>query len=123
VGARLLKTLLLSFEKKYGRGRLEALWKERPMPLSLEYLAEPNNFVSLDFLELLCDELVRGSGDPDYMTHAGRNIATPGGARLRPTSSCAASARRGWPTARRWRPRPPTTAPASSASRPAPPGR
>ena len=77
VGARLLKTLLLSFEKKYGRERLEALWRERPMPLSLEYLAEPNHFVSLDFLELLCDELVRGSGDPDFMTNAGRNIATP----------------------------------------------
>ncbi|MDP3156653.1 MAG: ATP-binding protein [Archangium sp.] len=77
VGARLLKTFLLSFEKRYGRARLEALWAERPMPLSLEYLAGPNNFVSLDFLELLLDELVRGSGDPDFMIFAASNIATP----------------------------------------------
>ncbi len=77
VGARLLKTFLLSFEKRYGRARLEALWAERPMPLSLEYLAGPNNFVSLDFLELLLDELVRGSGDPDFMGFAASNIATP----------------------------------------------
>ena len=77
VGARLLKTFLLSFEKRYGRAQLQALWAERPMPLSLEYLAGPNNFVSLDFLELLLDELVRGSGDPDFMIFAAGNIATP----------------------------------------------
>ena len=77
VGARLLKTFLLSFEKRYGRKRLEELWAEHPMPLSLQYLEGPNNFVSLDFLELLFDELVRGSGDPDFMTYAASNIATP----------------------------------------------
>ncbi|MDP1824234.1 MAG: ATP-binding protein [Archangium sp.] len=77
IGARLLKTFLMSFEIRYGRERLEALWRERPMPLSLDYLAEPNNWISLDFLELLFDELVRGSGDPDFMTYAGKNIATP----------------------------------------------
>lgn len=77
VGARLLKTFLLSFEKRYGRARLEALWAERKMPLSLEYLAGSSNFISLDFMELLFDELVAGAGDSDFIVYAASNIATP----------------------------------------------
>lgn len=77
IGARLLKTFLLSFERRYGRARLEALWAERKMPLSLEYLAGSSNFISLEFMELLFDELLAGAGDSDFIVYAASNIATP----------------------------------------------
>lgn len=77
ISTRLLKTFLLYFEGVRGRAELEALWRTGRLPLSLEYMEEATNYVSLSFLERFLDTLTDASGDPEFMEKAGRHVATP----------------------------------------------
>ncbi|MFP2928341.1 sensor histidine kinase [Pyxidicoccus sp. 3LG] len=77
ISVRTFRALLLHYERSYGRERLLRVWKREGLPLSLEYVETLTNFVSLDFTERLFDVLDRDSGDPDFITKAGRRIASP----------------------------------------------
>jgi signal transduction histidine kinase len=73
----MFRALLLHYERTYGRERLLQVWRREGLPLSLEYVETLTNFVSLHFTERLFDVLARDSGDPDFITKAGRRIASP----------------------------------------------
>ncbi|MBZ4417009.1 response regulator [Myxococcus sp. RHST-1-4] len=73
----MFRALLLHYERTYGRERLQRVWRREGLPLSLEYVETLTNFVSLHFTERLFDVLDRDSGDPDFITKAGRRIASP----------------------------------------------
>jgi len=77
VGVRTTSTLLLYFERLYGTDRLRSMWSRFDIPLSLEYLRTPTNFISLRFLERLADAMVQESGDPQFMRNAGLFMASP----------------------------------------------
>ncbi|WP_163996871.1 ATP-binding protein [Pyxidicoccus caerfyrddinensis] len=77
ISVRMFRALLLHYERTYGRERLQRVWRREGLPLSLEYVETLTNFVSLDFTERLFDVLDRDSGDPDFITKAGRRIASP----------------------------------------------
>jgi signal transduction histidine kinase len=77
LSVRAVSALLLYFEKQHGRERLESLWRRENLGLSLEYLREATNFVSLNFIENLCELLVRETGDPQFCRNAGLFTATP----------------------------------------------
>ncbi len=77
VSVRTTRSMLLYFERTYGRARLEQAWTQ--MPLSLEYLDDLKNFISYAFLERFLSQLTEASGDPDFVDKAGRHIATPEG--------------------------------------------
>src|ERR1700687_6489972 len=77
LSVRAVSALLLCFEKLYGRERLESLWQRENLGLSLDYLAATTNFVSLNFLENLCELLVRETGDPRFCRKAGCFTAQP----------------------------------------------
>lgn len=78
ISARLLRTFLLFFEETHGRPAVEALW-ENPdaLPLSLGYLENPRNFVSVEFLEVFLEKLIAASGDQTFPEKAGRRLVTP----------------------------------------------
>ncbi|AKQ67521.1 Adenylate cyclase [Myxococcus hansupus] len=73
----MLRSVMLYFERTYGRDRLVRLWQREALPLSLSYVETLTNFVSVGFTERLFDVLDKDSGDPDFMTKAGRSIASP----------------------------------------------
>lgn len=77
LSVRATSALLLYFEHQYGVSRLEELWSRQKIGLSLQYLKTPTNFMSLSFLEELCDLLVRESGDPKFTRTAGLFTAKP----------------------------------------------
>ncbi|NMO20799.1 response regulator [Pyxidicoccus fallax] len=77
ISVRMLRALLLHYERTYGRARLERVWRREGLPLSLEYVETLTNFVSMHFTERLFEVLDRDSGDPDFITKAGRRIASP----------------------------------------------
>jgi len=77
LSVRAVSALLLYFEKRYGRERLETLWRQENLGLSLDYLKTATNFVSQSFLENLCELLVRESADPQFCRDAGLFTATP----------------------------------------------
>jgi len=77
LSVRAVAALLLYFEQRYGRERLENLWRREGLGLTLAYLKVPTNYLSLRFLERLCDVLVRDSGDPQFCRKAGSFTATP----------------------------------------------
>lgn len=77
VSVRPIITLLLCFERRFGAGRLADFWKRERIPLSLEYLRNPSNYTSLDFVQRLAEKLVKESGDPDFMHKAGLLMAVP----------------------------------------------
>ncbi|WP_164017321.1 ATP-binding protein [Pyxidicoccus trucidator] len=77
ISVRTFRALLLHYERTYGRERLLQVWQAEGLPLSLEYVETLTNFVSLDFTERLFEALDRDSGDPDFITKAGRRIASP----------------------------------------------
>jgi signal transduction histidine kinase len=77
VSVRAVSALLLYFERQYGRERLESLWRSERFGLSLTYVRTPTNFVSLSFLESLCNALVRETADSGFCRSAGLFTATP----------------------------------------------
>ncbi len=77
LSVRAVSALLLYFERQYGRERLESLWRGESFGLSLDYLRTATNFVSLSFLEKLCNVLVRETGDAGFCRNAGLFTATP----------------------------------------------
>ena len=77
LSVRATSALLLYFEHQYGKARLEDLWRREQIGQSLEYLKTPTNFISLSFLEELCDLLVRESADPKFTRTAGLLTAKP----------------------------------------------
>ena len=77
VSVRTTSTLLLYFARTYGEARLAALWTREAVPLSLDYLRTPANFISLGFLERLSAMLTKESGDVRFMRHAGLFLASP----------------------------------------------
>jgi signal transduction histidine kinase len=77
LSVRATSALLLYFEHEYGLPRLEELWRREKISLSLQYLKTPSNYISLGFLEELCDLLVRESGDPKFTRTAGLFTARP----------------------------------------------
>ena len=77
LSVRAVAALLLYFEQRYGRERLESVWRSEGLGLTLAYLKVPTNYLSLRFLEKLCDVLVRDSGDPQFCRKAGSFTATP----------------------------------------------
>src|SRR5262249_33250340 len=77
LSVRATSALLLYFEHQYGIARLEELWRRERIGVSLEYLKTPTNFISLTFLEELCDLLVRESADPKFTRTAGLFTAKP----------------------------------------------
>lgn len=77
VSVRLSRTFLLYFEEVYGRRALEGLWRSGTLPLSLEYLENASNYVSLEFLETLLAALIEACGDEMLPEKAGRHVATP----------------------------------------------
>jgi signal transduction histidine kinase len=77
VSVRTTSTLLLYFERRFGKERLHRLWIDHPLSLSLEYLSTSTNFISLRFLEEFAELLVKESGDVQFMHKAGLFMATP----------------------------------------------
>ncbi|GHG74211.1 ATP-binding protein [Comamonas sp. JC664] len=77
LSVRMLRSVMLYFERTYGRERLVRLWQREALPLSLSYVETLTNFVSVGFTERLFDVLDKDSGDPEFMTKAGRSIASP----------------------------------------------
>jgi signal transduction histidine kinase len=77
LGGRAFRVLLLYFEKTYGRDRLLEVWKESQLPLSLDFVDDVQNYVSVAFMHRLLDALVVGSRDPGFLEKAGRHIASP----------------------------------------------
>ncbi|MFP2958267.1 ATP-binding protein [Myxococcus sp. 1LA] len=77
LSVRMLRSVMLYYERTYGRDRLVRVWQREALPLSLEYVETLTNFVSVGFTERLFDVLDKDSGDPDFMTKAGRSIASP----------------------------------------------
>ena len=77
LSVRAVSALLLYFETQYGRERLENLWRRENVGLSLDYLAATTNFVSLNFLENLCELLVQETGDLRLCRKAGSFTARP----------------------------------------------
>ncbi len=77
LSVRAVSALLLYFQTQYGRERLENLWRRENLGLSLDYLAATTNFVSLNFLENLCELLVQETGDPRLCRKAGSFTARP----------------------------------------------
>ncbi|WP_426750849.1 ATP-binding protein [Myxococcus sp. Y35] len=77
LSVRMLRSIMLYYERTYGRERLVRLWQREALPLSLDYMETLTNFVSVGFTERLFDVLDKDSGDPDFMTKAGRSIASP----------------------------------------------
>jgi hypothetical protein len=55
LSVRAVAALLLYFEQRYGRERLESVWRREGLGLTLAYLKVPTNYLSLRFLEKLCD--------------------------------------------------------------------
>lgn len=70
---RAIRSLLVYFEKQYGRKDLEKFINETGMPL--EYLEGENNWLTLDYTKLLYDKLVNFTGDPDSPFKAGAYAA------------------------------------------------
>src|SRR6202022_5150245 len=77
LSVRATAALLLYFEDRFGLERLEDLWRRERLPLSLKYLKTPTNYLSLEFLEMLCDLLIRESNDPKFTRTAGLYTAKP----------------------------------------------
>ncbi|MEK6609176.1 MAG: ATP-binding protein [Myxococcota bacterium] len=77
VCVRAMRMLLVYFERRYGRARLEALFEREKLSLSLDYLRVTSNYVSLRFIERLQDLFVAESGDPDFVRRAAMLTATP----------------------------------------------
>lgn len=77
LSTRTTKVHLLYFERRYGRARLEQVWKEAGLALPLSHMEDLNQFVSLDFVEEVFETLTSASGDPDFCFTAGLEMATP----------------------------------------------
>ncbi len=77
LSVRMLRSVMLYYERTYGRERFVRLWQREALPLSLGYVETLTNFVSVGFTEQLLDALDRDAGDPEFMTKAGRSIASP----------------------------------------------
>jgi signal transduction histidine kinase len=77
VAVRVLRVMLLYFERTYGRSRLETLWRDAALPLPLSYVQDASNFASHRFFERVVDALVAGAGDADFLRKANAGIATP----------------------------------------------
>jgi signal transduction histidine kinase len=71
LSVRMLRVLLLYFERTYGRARLEQVWKSAGLELPLQHVETLTNFVSLDFVERLYEALAESSGDADFLAKAG----------------------------------------------------
>jgi signal transduction histidine kinase len=74
---RAVSVLLLYFEREHGRARLEQMWANKGLGLSLEYVSTMTNFVSMRFVERLIDGLIAESGDPAFMRKACMLTASP----------------------------------------------
>jgi signal transduction histidine kinase len=77
LSVRVVVSILLEFERRFGRARLEALWQRERIPLPLSYLKTLTNFVSVAFVEEVVDLLIAESGDPNLVQAAMRLTATP----------------------------------------------
>lgn len=77
ISCRVAINLLLYFESRYGRKRLEEVLPRLESPLAIDELLDPRNFISFDFAARLLDILCEESGNPDFSRNSGRFLATP----------------------------------------------
>ena len=73
ISIRAASTFFLHFERVFGRERLtQALTKIGGQP-TLEYLLDPENFVSLEYLLRAARVLTEEAGDPQFLRRAGEH--------------------------------------------------
>ncbi len=77
LSVRAVSMVLVYFERRYGRQRLEKLFKEQRVPASLDYLRTHTNWVGQRFIERLVELLVEESGEADFVKNASLLTATP----------------------------------------------
>ncbi len=76
LSVRVLSSLILYFEQLHGRTRLESLWEQKKLGLSLQYLKTVSNFVSFQYAQRLLDVLISESGDSNFARKAAMLTAT-----------------------------------------------
>jgi len=70
IGTRVVSVFMHYFDLKYGRDRGDRALERIGGP-SREYLADPENFVSLEYCVRLATVLTEEAGDPDFLRQAG----------------------------------------------------
>jgi serine/threonine protein kinase len=77
LSVRALCSVIIYFEKRFGRKRLEEVWRQEKLGLSVDYLKAVSNFVSFQYGQRLIEVLLAESGDPDFLRKAAMLTATP----------------------------------------------
>jgi signal transduction histidine kinase/FixJ family two-component response regulator len=73
IGTRVASTCFFYFERTFGRERLEKALARIGGEPTLEYLRDPENFVSLEYLVRAARVLTEESGDPFFLRRAGEH--------------------------------------------------
>jgi len=73
ISTRVVSVFFRRFEKLYGKESLAAAVARIGGEPTLEYLLDPENFVSLAYLERVARVLTEDSGDPDFLRRAGEH--------------------------------------------------
>lgn len=77
LSVRALRALVLYFERRFGKSRLEAVWAEEKLGLSIEHVSAPTNFVSFSYGQRLIDVLASRSKEPNFVSKAALLTASP----------------------------------------------